>query len=130
MTETSIAQFRLLEEEMYDRNSEAYTISKQILQRFADEVVADGSIPLVVFFPNISSIGFQRETGLPRMAEFPTDVCKEGLYCLDLHEVFLKIPEVELNSYFNEHHYSKKGNELVAATIRHYLKTKLVATQK
>ncbi|MEO8048392.1 MAG: SGNH/GDSL hydrolase family protein [Nitrospirota bacterium] len=86
-------------------------ISLEIFRAFTEKVRADGSIPILVYFPGWSEEEYQ--AGYKALA--PQILRTAGLEYIDLTECLSKVPFAE--RLMPLHHYSSKGNEAVASCL-------------
>jgi hypothetical protein len=111
----------ILEGGVYNTESEAFRVTAAILDRFYREARANGSLPIVVLFPQRRDLRLRRE-GKPVTYKPLLDHLNQGGYrTIDLLDGFARYdPRTELLKR-RFLHYPKAGNVFVAQHIRDVL---------
>lgn len=92
------------------------TIHRLLFKRFYDRVVADGAHPIIALLPNPETYGV---TGQGKRDEESHVVLQQtGLPFVDLTDCLGAVPSAERFVRPASGHYSKRGNEAVAACLR------------
>lgn len=103
----------------YDERSEAYQLTLRLLDRFYAEVIARGSLPVIVVFPDLNDQRRSRAGKPRRYAPLLTYVAAQGYRFIDVMDAL----EREQSRYSIDDlsvqwgHYSTLGNELVARHV-------------
>jgi hypothetical protein len=110
---------RLLRGGVFSTSSEAFGLQVALFQRFADDVSRAKALPLVIVFPDRTSLRAAR-AGRPRLfAPLVTELQRRGIDHADLTHAFLErdVPG-DIDQWFMPvGHYSRLGNEIVGRAI-------------
>lgn len=107
----------------FNPDSEAFRLHLRVFQAFADTGKLHGVRTIAVFFPDRSSLA-QVVKGIPPAYQPLRDaVAAAGIETIDLAEPFRQaVLNGEFDALFQPGgHYSRRGNELVAAAVKTYL---------
>jgi hypothetical protein len=106
---------------VYNTASEAYRVAVRTFDEFHREALANGSVPVVVLFPDRRDLRAHREGRSASYTPLRTELEKKGYRVLDLMDGFDRYdPEGKLVKR-NFIHYPKDGNRMVAKYVRDYL---------
>jgi hypothetical protein len=112
---------------VYNTKSEAFEVSLRVVEAFYGQVLADGSVPVVVVFPQRRDLRARSEGEPPVYAPLAAAFRQRGLLTLDLMGAF--------DRYDSQHtlvkkkfiHYPPEGNEWVARYIADWLRENKLA---
>jgi hypothetical protein len=116
----------------YDERSEAYQLTLRLLDRFYAEVIARGSLPVIVVFPDLNDQRRSRAAKPRRYAPLLTYLEAQGYRFIDVMDAL----EREQARYSIDDlsvqwgHYSTLGNELVARHVLEQLKAWRIDTSE
>ncbi|MBI3307472.1 MAG: SGNH/GDSL hydrolase family protein [Candidatus Omnitrophica bacterium] len=106
----------ILTDGVYNPHSEALEITLKLFDRFYEEVLNHGAVPLIVLFPNEGDIRDYKRTGRKIYGELIRHFDEKKYRYADLLEAF--IPALEdhpVEEFFGAtHHYTVLGNEVAA----------------
>lgn len=107
---------------VYNPRSEAFQVSTRVVAQFYREALANGSLPVVVLFPQRGDVANRRDGRKILYGPLLEDFRHRGLLTVDLMAAFdLYDPEhTELRRRFI--HYTKEGNEMVARYLGGWLR--------
>ncbi|MFP5288438.1 MAG: hypothetical protein ACLGI9_22065 [Thermoanaerobaculia bacterium] len=106
---------------VYNTRSEAYQVTRSVLEEFYKEAARNGSLPIVVLFPERRDIRARREGKTVIYQPLLDELRGKGYRVIDLLEGFERYdPQGEMiQKKFI--HYPKSGNRMVARHILDYL---------
>ncbi|MFO0774919.1 MAG: hypothetical protein U0172_09665 [Nitrospiraceae bacterium] len=103
----------------YDRPATLFTtrmaVHEKLFQRFDARVRADGAVPVIVILPTAASYD-AADTPMP-LPESKRVLTQAGVPFLDLTTCLKQVPPAERYVRGAEGHYSKRGNEAIAACL-------------
>jgi len=106
---------------VYNTDSEAYRVAVRTFDEFHRTALANGSVPVVVLFPDRRDIRARREGRPVSYGPLRAELEKTGYRVLDLMDGFDRYdPQGKLLKR-NFIHYPKDGNRMVAKYVRDYL---------
>lgn len=113
---------------VYNIRSEAYRVTRSVLEEFYKEAARNGSVPILVIFPERRDIRARREGKTIVYQPLLDELRGEGYRVIDLLEGFERYdPQGEMiKKKFI--HYPKSGNRMVARHIVDYLEKNGLAT--
>jgi hypothetical protein len=107
--------------ELVRSDSEAFEVTVRVLEDFAAEVTADGSIPVVVHFPSLRDLRQLRASGPATYAPLAERLERDGIRQIDLSTAFSAREEDErLEDLFvapSHWHYVPEVNRFAAAAL-------------
>jgi hypothetical protein len=113
---------------LYGEDQEAFQITVRILVRFAEDVRADGASPVVAIFPGKYDL-LANQRGITPYNELIAWLHEAGIPTVDLTpRLALETERQGISAMFNDTHYSKLGNALVAAELAERLPQLLAPT--
>lgn len=110
----------------YNINSEAYLLLIAIFDRFIDDVLSAGKLPLVLIFPEWDDIQSRSQNKPRRYQALYSALEKKGVPILNLDEPLSDISDEaqKQNIMMPGGHYSPMGNRVVAENLTSYLDSK------
>lgn len=106
---------------VYNTRSEAYRVTVRVLEEFYKEAAANGSLPILVLFPERRDIRARREGRTVVYQPLLDELRSKGYRVIDLLEGFERYdPQGEMMKK-KFIHYPKSGNRMVARHILDYL---------
>lgn len=113
---------------VYNIKSEAYQVTRSVLEEFYKEAAENGSLPIVVLFPERRDIRARREGKTVIYQPLLDELRGKGYRVIDLLDGFERYdPQGEMiQKKFI--HYPKSGNRMVARHILDYLEKNGLAT--
>jgi hypothetical protein len=106
---------------VYNRRSEAYQVTVAVLDEFYKEAAANGSLPIIVLFPERRDIRARREGKTILYQPLLDELHRRGYRVVDLLDGFQRYdPQGEMMKK-KFIHYPKSGNRMAARTILDYL---------
>ena len=114
-----LARDRLVRHGVFSRTSRAYKIQMALLRAFAQEARTGGALPLVVFFPDKSSLTRARRGLRSPFSPLMADVAAAGIDHVDLTPAFMAAAGGGGmgHLFMPGGHYSPAGNRVVAASL-------------
>ena len=113
---------------VYNPRSEAYRVTRSVLEEFYKEAAENGSLPILVLFPERRDIRARREGRTVIYQPLLDDLRGRGYRVIDLLEGFERYdPQGEMMKK-KFIHYPKSGNRMVARHILDSLGTKGLLT--
>lgn len=113
---------------VYNTRSEAFRVSVEVVDRFYREVLAQGSLPVVVLFPQRGDIADHRD-GRPLLYGPLLDAFRErGLLTVDLMAAFDRYDPQRTVMRRKFIHYPPEGNEWVARYLADWLREQRLDT--
>lgn len=104
----------IVEGGVYNTESEAFRVTVALFERFRDEALAAGSVPVVVIFPERKDLRASREGAAVVYGPLRAALARRGIRTIDLLEGFAglapDLPVKELAII----HYTKRGNRIAA----------------
>lgn len=100
-----------------------YLVTYEILRRFAEEVTENGSKPLIVLLPPLSTLERYNETGVKDHQRLIDQLEVDGLPFIDLTDDFIEAKRtlgVELGGFFGGH-YNSLGNVVVKEAVLRWI---------
>ena len=111
----------LLPNGLYNTRSEAYQVSFRVLDQFYREALGNGSLPVIVLFPQRRDVRLRHEGEKVTYQPLLDDLRRRGYRVIDLADGFARYdPEAEMTKK-NFLHYPKAGNQMAAQWIRDVL---------
>jgi hypothetical protein len=106
---------------VYNTKSEAYQVTRSVLEEFYKEVAENGALPIIVLFPERRDIRARRDGKTVIYQPLLDELRSKGYRVIDLLEGFERYdPQGEMiQKKFI--HYPKSGNRMVARHILDYL---------
>lgn len=104
-------------------SSEAFEITKRILERFYQRTTEHGSVPIIVLFPGEEILANNGEQHPPAYEPLATYLQSQNMDHLDLVQAF-RGPVSRERHFMPGRHYSPEANRLVAEAISEYLVTR------
>lgn len=105
----------------YDEKSEAFKITTSIFDRFYSDVTRNTATPVIVVFPSRSDVERYRRDGVKVYSPLLSHLDAANYKYIDLMEAFgTDASGIDVGDIFDGH-YSRQGNELVAAHISVHL---------
>ncbi len=106
---------------VYNTSSEAYRVTVAVLDQFYKEALANGSLPILVIYPERRDIRARREGRTIVYQPLLDELNGRGLRVVDLLDGFQRYdPQGEMMQK-KFIHYPKSGNRMVAQTILDFL---------
>ncbi len=103
----------------YNKNSEAFMVTKKIFDEFYNTSITDQSIPIILVFPKRVDIELYRRKKQKRYSALLKYFDSIGYQYIDLLGAF---DNADIEDLFTEHwHYSPLANKLVAKYILNYM---------
>lgn len=134
-----IGQRYLAAERLYDGDgiyrtgTEAFAVQRALLLAFADSAREHGSVPVVVWLPELEAVTRAREGRVPSYGPLRDALRADGrVAVLDVADAFraAALPTGGTGAWFAPHgHYSEAGNALVGAWLAERLPSLLAAPQ-
>lgn len=113
---------------LYNTRSEAYRVTVRVLEEFYKEARANGSLPILVIFPERRDIRARREGRTVVYQPMLDELRGKGYRVIDLMEGFERYdPQGEMMKK-KFIHYPKSGNRMVARHILDYLEANRIAS--
>jgi hypothetical protein len=110
--------------EIVNRDSEAYRLQIALFERFLAAAQARGAEPVILLFPDRLSLERMRRGDATVYAPIAEALEHEGSPVIDLADAFQQFPNEALDDWFMPGgHYSRRGNEIVAAYVREWLRS-------
>jgi len=102
-----------------NRDSEAVQITKKIIESMNREVKQEGGRFTLVILPMLTDHKHysERPDSRKKWADMVSEICSEGIDCIDLMSDFQKIPVEHFDTGYDESHYGPKSNRLIADII-------------
>jgi hypothetical protein len=118
-----IIQEKIITRGAYNTRSEAYLVTRGILEKFYQDVLDNQSIPILVLFPTETDIDQYLRKGTTRYSALGSDFESKGLHTLDLVAAFASRAESKgISALFSgSRHYSALGHQVVAGAIHGFL---------
>ncbi|HEV8239738.1 MAG TPA: SGNH/GDSL hydrolase family protein [Thermoanaerobaculia bacterium] len=113
---------------VYNEKSEAFEVSVRVVEAFYRQVLADGSLPVVVVFPQRRDLRAKSESEPPVYAPLLAAFKQRGLLTLDLMGAFDRYDPQHTLVKKKFIHYPPEGNEWVARYIDDWLRENRLAT--
>ena len=111
----------LLPNGLYNTRSEAYQVSFRVLDQFYREALGNGSLPVIVLFPQRRDVRLRHEGEKVTYQPLLDELRRRGYRVIDLADGFERYdPEAEMTQR-NFLHYPKAGNQMAAQWIRDVL---------
>lgn len=108
---------------MYSTSSEALELTERIFDEFYREVLADGSLPVILIFPDTGDARRNKEGKPPRYRPLLDYFDQKGYEYIDLQEAFNLVEKnyssTELRVDWG--HFSRLGNQIIAEHLEGYL---------
>lgn len=102
----------------YNPRSEAYEVSLRVLDQFYREALGNGSLPIIVLFPQRKDVKLRHEGKKVTYQPLLDDLRRRGYRVIDLGDGFQRYdPEAEMTRK-NFLHYPKVGNRMAAQWVR------------
>jgi hypothetical protein len=113
---------------VYNTRSEAFQVTVAVLEQFYKEALANGSLPILVIFPERREIRARREGRTVVYQPLLDELHRRGDRVVDLLDGFERYdPQGEMMKK-KFIHYPKSGNRMVARTILDYLERNRLTT--
>lgn len=113
---------------VYNTRSEAYQVTRSVLEEFYKEAARNGSLPILVLFPERRDIRARREGRTVVYQPLLDELRGKGYRVIDLLEGFERYdPQGEMMKK-RFIHYPESGNRMVARHILDYLEKNGLAT--
>ena len=110
-------------DDTYHTESEAFQVTARIFQKFYETVLENGSLPLIVLFPDRRDLERYRGKGIKRYEPLENFFRQKGFHYIDLFDAFDRYgKDHPISEIYGSAHYSPLGNEMVARYIFDYLK--------
>jgi hypothetical protein len=105
----------------YNLDSEAYRVTEKIFDEFVKAALKEGSLPILIIFPNQSDLRDYRRKGGVEYAPLLRHFEEQGYLFIDaVHAFDGDASKLELEEIFDGH-YRPLGNKLVGMHIHHFL---------
>lgn len=115
-------QLRAFHDGPYNPQSETYTVTVGILDRFVEEVQLRGLVPIVLMLPGCDDVRAWRDEGQTSYQILVDDMEARGHETVDLVEALGAGRGEPVEAMFDSTaHYSQLGNQRVAVFLHHYL---------
>lgn len=102
---------------LYNEDQEAYKVTRQILLKFAEQVRADGASPVVLVMPGILDLELA-QAGIVPYAGLIEQLRAAGVPTVDVTADLLdELRRSSMDDVFEDTHYSKLGNAVVAQAL-------------
>lgn len=112
----------------YNTESEAFQVTARVLREFYDRALADGSLPIIVLFPDRHDIRSHRR-GEPLVYQPLSDLLRrEGYRTIDLIEGFKRYDTKNEMVDLKYVHYPRVGNAMVARHLHDVLEKEGLTT--
>lgn len=106
---------------LYNTRSEAYQVSLRVLDQFYREALGNGSLPIIVLFPQRKDVRLRHEGRKVTYQPLVEELRRRGYRVIDLGDGFERYdPQAEMTKK-NFLHYPKAGNQMAAQWIRDVL---------
>ncbi len=101
-------------------------INLGVLQTFVEEVIRNGAIPIVLIFPELTSIQTQEGSGVTPYASAVEALRQQGVQVIDLAPAFVSAKTGQNRLYSDYYaspggHFNALGNQVVAQTVYWHL---------
>jgi hypothetical protein len=116
--------------EVYNTESEAFQVTLRILEEFYEEARANGSVPIIVLFPERRDLRARREGRIVVYQPLLDELKRKNLRVIDLLDGFQRYDPAGEMMKKKFIHYPKSGNRMVARTILDYLEDNGLMVQK
>jgi hypothetical protein len=103
--------------------SEAFELTVRLLQAFAGEVRANGSVPVILLLPDADRLGADGRGHVDAYEALVSRLRVMGLPYLDLAAAFDR-PVTRARHFMEGGHYSPESNRIVADAIAAYLRAR------
>jgi hypothetical protein len=104
---------------MYNPRSEAYRVTVKILEAFHRDVLANGALPVILIFPDLTDQLRSREKKPRRYTPLVSELRRRGYHYIDVLGAFepreSRVTVQDLTRRWG--HYSPLGQQIVAAYI-------------
>ena len=127
LTRVAVSQIReqLLDEPItrggqYNTRSEAFQVTKAILQQFYRDVLRNRAVPLIILFPDRATIEAYRRNGYSIYEPLKDDLKRDAFETIDLLDALNEVSTIA--PVFGRYHYSTVGNRIVAQKITSYFR--------
>jgi hypothetical protein len=107
--------------EIYNTESEAFQVTLKILEEFYEEARANGSVPIIVLFPERRDLRARREGRIVVYQPLLDELKRKNLRVIDLLDGFQRYDPAGEMMKKKFIHYPKSGNRMVARYILEYL---------
>ncbi len=116
-------RYAIVKSSYYNENSEAFKITTKIFDRFVNTASRNGSLPIIIVFPNKEDVLRYRRDKTRRYTPLLEYFNSKGYHYIDILDAFdMYSKDVKKNNLFTGGlHYSPLANKLVARYILHYL---------
>ncbi|HEV2854379.1 MAG TPA: hypothetical protein VHC97_16415 [Thermoanaerobaculia bacterium] len=106
---------------LYNTRSEAYQVSLRVLDQFYREALGNGSLPVLVLFPQRKDVRLRHEGKKVTYQPLVDELRRRGYRVIDLGDGFERYdPQAEMTKK-NFLHYPKAGNQMAAQWVRDVL---------
>jgi hypothetical protein len=106
---------RLLKNNKFNTDSEAFKLQISIFRQFSDEVRRNGAAPMILLFPDRYSVESVRSGSNTVYEPLASRLSEAGLSHLDIGEAFRSERAIPVESLFMPGgHYSPLGNQIIA----------------
>jgi hypothetical protein len=106
----------------YNPRSEAFEVSVAVVEQFHREALANGSLPVVVLYPQRGDLADRRDGRQPLYDPLVTAFRERGFLVLDLMEAFDRYDPRRTILKTKFIHYPPEGNEWVARYVADWLR--------
>jgi len=111
----------MLENGVYNPDSEAFNLTLALLKQFYNQVLADGAKPIILIFPSKKSVT-RYEDGKPSPYIFYLQHFQKLEFdFIDLMNIFDTAAPAVSSSHFRVSHFSAQGNAHIAQYLNHYI---------
>jgi hypothetical protein len=102
---------------LYNEDQEAYQVTRRILLKFAEDARAGGAAPVVLMMPGRLDLDLAK-AGTPPYAALVEQLRAAGAPTIDLTAPLLdELQRRNMDELFEDTHYSKRGNAVVAQAL-------------
>jgi hypothetical protein len=106
---------------VYNTRSEAYQVTRAVLEAFAAQVEKDGAVPVFLLFPDYGDLVTRHAGGTVSYAPLRADLERGRFPVLDLADGFARHDPDGGLLVHKFAHYRSGGNRIVARTLRDFL---------
>lgn len=114
---------RVTANDVYNRNSRAFAVTKQIFREFYGHAQSTGAIPLILIFPNREDVARAEQRLVPRYQPLVETLRTGQLEFIDLGPLFSGLADRHsIDELFGGTHYSPLANRYVAGFLLEYVR--------
>lgn len=107
---------------VYNPRSEAFQVSLRVVETFYAEALDQGSLPVVLLFPQHDDVSRHRDGEVPLYAPLLAALRRRGILTIDLMAAFDRYDPQRVLLRRRFIHYTPAGNEIVSQYLRDWLR--------